>query len=956
MNARLWPRAPSAPRRRAVLAAGLALTMGGLGLGTTPTARAAPPGTETLGSLQQSELLAQAHPPVPIDTRITEGTPTSTLPEHSPTIEVRVGDHTYANSFVVQRACPEAIWLLVLDRQTLAPVPLTGIPNQGTTTDGSVVSICIADVDQAIGAINAIAALPGYPLVIVNTIWADTGVRVDPQSSIIPDIEKLGFTDEFGTVSLSDTSITGIGIPGLAVGQAWQVDGPASDDLGQPHTTDADLHGYLEIDSNADYHFVSLESNWFTLDPANDVVDIGGNIFEYGLTPAPGSGFHLLIFGRRTFDKGFCNFNCNQDIADQMYLHKWYDTSSAAGAANLADLVKDLKQAATAQFPEVVMLTSYGGDPLGNIPAEGPPPYYGRAILAYWVRKLGGTSDYIFSLKPHESYSLVAVPSTWANGVYLPGYAYEASPEVAAGNNGTLSGVLTVGNHNNFLEPSAISTSNDLPVEGYPEHPNVDDQHTGGLGFGAFQFQQLLAQRPQPWPVPVAASVDPAAHAQQVAAWAWWSDGSTAPVPLTSTAATTDAGSPTSTDAGSPTSTDAGSAFQGLCSCSDLRTMYIGDEFGGWQHYLDTEPYPGDGLGFDEANWEIVRDEIQKELDWATDVHTYQSEMSGMLDAALGADGTTLVGAWATIENELQTDENIDLKAAKNANLPLQITDLVLGVLGAIPEAGEAFSLASDVLNFMVEMSEAPQGVDTELSSTVADLAHQVLLDAHNAATALGSAFDMIYTDYYKLSTVGSALHSAKAGSPWDYDPKENGVLEQAASDNAAAHFYEALLPKFFEVTDVTNGYSDNVRDWGAKAPKWCCFSETLPNFQRYTDPRQSLAAPSLTTNAPGRYDLAAIGEAPMWEAGHIIDARPNPLTPKLLDLLTDSPADPSAPGLGIPLVEIYRHWGLHTLYMSGDDKASWDPVGKTYKGTCWTAPGICVATAHWSGDLVQNS
>jgi hypothetical protein len=424
------------------------IPLGALG-GRPPTGTPSPPplSAAELAALQHVMATSLKQPPTPMETRITAGS--STVAGQSPTIEVRVGDTTYKQSWNPAQAgssCPAALWLLPLDRSTL---DVRGSAN------GVVAPICGAGAPQLTAAVDGLGK-PGAaaPLVVVNSLLAGPGATAYPD--VVKPLETLGFTNDLAGVDWSATAFTGIGIPGTPAGQAWSVGGAVGDDGGGAHTTGISLGGTLLINAGGNYGFNSLAVEQANL-ASDGGITVAGRAYP---NPRPGvSGLHLVVVDRSNPAAGPMKDRVG-NVYDRVY------TDFNLLGQTLQSLVP---------VTNAMVLLASSGSPFASV---GPSA---KAVLAKGVADLGGTPDEIFALTGDQHYSLVAVGRSPAfDGVVQPP-AITSSP-VRSGQDGTLTVELTLGNRGKWWTPDAAtggSDSSDSP----------------------FAFRQIVAGPSTDWPV-----------------------------------------------------------------------------------------------------------------------------------------------------------------------------------------------------------------------------------------------------------------------------------------------------------------------------------------------------------------------------------------------------------------------------------------------------------------------
>ncbi len=427
----------------------------------------------------------------------------------------------------------------------------------------------------------------------------------------------------------------------------------------------------------------------------------------------------------------------------------------------------------------------------------------------------------------------------------------------------------------------------------------------GGSGANPYAFELTLATSARPWPVPAPGS------AGQALAFSWWGNQ--------------------------------------LCSCgAQLRTKYVDGATSGWQHVLTSASYPSDASpGFTKADFTAVKDELQAELNAAGDVRALEQRLTQLLNALSTAD-SGLVAAWDNVKIELKKAQ-INLDAPDATPIPVQITSLLFGVLSNAPTIGVPIQIISGLLDYLQSLTARPERpADYELDTTIGGMVDALAHAQHDRLTNFGNVFEIIYTNYGLLTSVGHAVKVATPGTPWYFTPNQAGVFAGGAYRSAQANFYRAILPKFFSGMQMLDAPSANIRAWGSecgRARQSCPPDQQA--FANYTDARQSLATGSTTEPDPRRYLLSVLGYGKRFLtlAGALLPQRPaTPMSTELLTRLTNPTTDR---GLGIPLAEIYRHWGFPILtvtYATRFERIIGIPGrgGRSVSIPCWEDARYC--------------
>ncbi len=155
------------------------------------------------------------------------------------------------------------LWLVVLDRTTLAPL----VNDNGS--HGILQPVCSkADVTTALNRLNQVLSI--YPLVIVNTLTnrqllpAPAGGASSSYLGVFSGLNALGFpTGDMSTLDPATYALSGVGSLGWTPGDATSVGEPVGDDYaatnGVLYSTTASVDARLDLDSNGNYALLRLD-------------------------------------------------------------------------------------------------------------------------------------------------------------------------------------------------------------------------------------------------------------------------------------------------------------------------------------------------------------------------------------------------------------------------------------------------------------------------------------------------------------------------------------------------------------------------------------------------------------------------------------------------------------------------------------------------------------------------
>jgi hypothetical protein len=903
MNARFWSPSPSGPRLRRVLATALALTTGSLGLGTTPAAQAAPVAAETVVALRQTDVLAQERgtvpatlpggtgaitpvpltrnvgtvdglpPTYPIETRIVISAPDS--------FEVNVGKTSYENPPAASWPCTTGVWVLALTRKSLEPA-------DSTLPMGKDMPLCSNNDAKALGKYFTTL---GHDLVVVNSLFHQDNNTAGPLPSLSLAMEELGaapeaplppspiilrtgnrapgdFAPDVDGTYLSTHVFTLVGQLGLAPGSrqlAWG-DGSA-DDVPAGSQSTASIDGTLVTDADQDYDLVHEQRVLYDI-ATDSTVTIGDQVYP-GRSVDSGGGFHLVAVDRRAL----------KPLLDQSF-----DTSGADGPQQSAEMVDKL---ATLNSPEVLFFIASYGDPANddqglNYGANGAS-YYGLPQRVFdWLVYLGATPEALTDLVAHPRYALVgAVGATYEQPEPFP--SAEASTAVAQAQDpgaditatGELQGVLGIGNTDMWYGSIMDNPPLILTVNHEAQPPSMAN----------FGLADLIASTTAPWPYTSDAS-DPE-HAGYLAAYAAVSNK--------------------------------------LCSgCQgDIRQYYNGSDIDAWQGQTNNwlidikagdDPYtPTSDYTKDE--FDNMVGEIDQELRDVQSVDKQQDVMDTILhDVADSANGA-LQKAYETVKDSIvvpPTDHVLSI-----------LFDVFTELVKAVPEVGQVAGLVMSLGQDIAEIATSAVkggGEDDGPSGALATTADAIAAQAEDAfaneSTSVDQDFDLIFSDYGKLSTYADKVVNVPG---WDLRDHKDSV-ESAMKNAAEISFYKSLLPVVYYVVHGTAMKLEKSNESQAPDPADWCLTEThdycaSAGKVQYEYGTSAYAFPNgrLDVQTPG-WDVMILGQS---VAGAL---EPLPVPASLVTAINNLGVAPSDVLLRWPMNRYYCPVGSGALCVSGND------------------------------------
>ncbi len=259
--------------------------------------------------------------------------------------------------------------------------------------------------------------------------------------------------------------------------------------------------------------------------------------------------------------------------------------------------------------------------------------------------------------------------------------------------------------------------------------------------------------------------------------------------------------------------------------CNDVHFYYTGDQVDGIIHGVDPRqiPYPGDGLGFSQQDFNAVAQQFNTERIYLSNVRNYEKwvedvETNGSINV-----GTALTSAATEVATQLNQVTGVPQSAVPTSKMHLAIDMLnytasigsIIGV--ADPAVGVVSGILSTAANIMttgVDLNgTAPTPPDpyvTQLGDLLGSAAGQATSAAVKFNSELevstGSFFNSVYGDWFRLQTVGLLTVN-----PDNHDWYVANAGTASASytptliASARRNFYVQILPQYFEILWLTD-------------------------------------------------------------------------------------------------------------------------------------------------------
>jgi hypothetical protein len=360
------------------------------------------------------------------------------------------------------------------------------------------------------------------------------------------------------------------------------------------------------------------------------------------------------------------------------------------------------------------------------------------------LRVFGATPSLIDALATTPRYALVGAQNPSADfTVPNPFDSAEASPTIRAGATGELQGVLGRGQVNNWYVSVAANAPLATSQNGQPGPPTTVN----------YQLYSILGEAPSAWPIPDS-------HAS-------------ADVQKAQSAALVD-------------------LSQSACSCDNIRAKYATTEAANYS--VNTATFTP-GRGYDQATFTTVQNQLTTELTAVKSVLTLYTTMSLLL-------ANTATGI-PTIIDSAFTDVNAAISPPSTAmgeDIAKLFQALLSLVVAFVPGGSAAVGVVGAVLSLSLALSRDPQGNQTALQTSVANLRSQASTDFTNALSTLGQTFSFVMADWNKLHKVAEGVQGNPQG--WGTGLLQQGGLVAGMQKVAHLGVYRSLVSSVYHVNE----------------------------------------------------------------------------------------------------------------------------------------------------------
>lgn len=628
-----------------------------------------------------------------------------------------------------------------------------------------------------------LTSLPaGNEIVIVGTTW---GSNVDGGL----DTSSIGGTDYSNTPAANyPQGYAIIGVPGAKAGSAYESYYLASE-VGKPYQQNPFATGLLAADQAGNYNFHAGNNVQFEVYPNNpnesgySSVYVNQGTYVWGFYPpaANVNGFWLLVLDRVTLEpvdsSTDASSNCNPAQgygANYNLCGTLYPTGSTDGPTSynaILDLAGALANVTTRQL--AILTTT--GQPFQSLASLIflPPTY----ALPQAIDALGGSRYTLLSLGfPTATYTLVAPGTLQPRSPFSSDVVLSSSAFIQQKQTGIVRGVLA--RDSNGLYKPLVFSQEDGQFNG--ENATILSAN--------FDLYQIASQSPADWPL-----TDTSAH---IAAYHYASS-----VYLNSHYQETGSHSQ-----------DLRYFYQGNAGYAQYNTDFLDkDSNGQWnnQACLENNTVPANAA-FSLQELCDTRQQLYNELTAVYGTYHYLDEQLGGLvrgdDQNPGIATAAITAASTTLSDQtFPTSASVSSSASNWVGLVSSLTGLASSVLG--PEADIAsaglgavsglLATGSALAPFASNDEQTPTNYESTYDTTLAQLVQEATTYQQNLAKSYATALELIYSDWSKISAVGSRTSDSDSG--WSFHNEFTATdIANVIAQGASRSLYLQILPQFF--------------------------------------------------------------------------------------------------------------------------------------------------------------
>jgi hypothetical protein len=205
----------------------------------------------------------------------------------------------------------------------------------------------------------------------------------------------------------------------------------------------------------------------------------------------------------------------------------------------------------------------------------------------------------------------------------------------------------------------------------------------------------------------------------------------------------------------------------------------------------------------------VMRQQLLNELQYVLDIRAFYNNLNSLWLAS----GTTSILSMLSAHNDILATIPAP-PSAPAPNLVNPIINFFLGLASFIPEVGPLFGIADTMFNFATLTTTDQNGDSTTaLTTKVSQLQTQAIAQFQAQSGTTATQFDLIYQDWGKIQTLGTALAGAEPGDDWYWDDQATSQILQAMDIPISASYYQSLMPAVYGIGSYVPGCSDDIGD-----------------------------------------------------------------------------------------------------------------------------------------------
>jgi hypothetical protein len=500
-------------------------------------------------------------------------------------------------------------------------------------------------------------------------------------------------------------------------------------------------------------------SGWLTLDSTgSNYTYVAGDDVSVDTAPAAAPGHHAIQVGNQTY-----TIPLGHD-------HGWHVL-----LLERESLCPEWAAADACTPPAALLNAGYGQDGSGFTDMDNAlAPYVADPDALLILAPFAADNSWMQNANP--SPVLVDHLRDFGGSILAPGRAFEdASSRYALIGGGDRSG-LPVGSAAPEIVESFTGFGADGHITGYltRDHQNRFGASDTGLGGEAPQGLHALAYAPPtPWPADTGSK-----------AFSFLSGKIGYPV--------------------SPTSAPLGvrGAYSELVSWPDVLADLL--QFKDWSALSPAEQQ---AAGSDEAQYDAVYKELHDEIEETSNLHAFVTNLQAVYTGStvydLGPVKTRVVD---------EIDKTLTPPKAKST-LWLELTHAFLGIASAIPEIGEVFDVAGEVLDAGLAVARDANGEPQDVRGQVFDSAQQMQDEAlaflGASSEALNHLGAIVASDPVKLAVVGKKagpvgdVNSSDDEHPWAISGDQLNALQTSVTQGLTRWLMPSVVNAGFKVWQV---------------------------------------------------------------------------------------------------------------------------------------------------------